>query len=195
MAPPMRSRGTALVHGEGYRRMTPLIAEKAATGFWQSRRIVVTGGAGFLGSYVLAHLRDVGCHQVFVPRSRDYDLVDGADVRRLLEDASPHIVIHLAARVGGIGANQASPGTFFYENLMMGVQLMEEARRRGVEKFVAVGTVCAYPKHTRVPFREKDLWDGTETRRTPMPRTAWRRRCFSSRLEPTASSSGSTPSV
>jgi GDP-L-fucose synthase len=140
--------------------MTPLIAGKVATGFWKSRRIVVTGGAGFLGSYVLAHLRDAGCHEIFVPRSRDYNLVDGAGVRRLLEDASPHVVIHLAARVGGIGANQASPGTFFYENLMMGVQLMEEARRRGVEKFVAVGTVCAYPKYTRVPFRERDLWNG-----------------------------------
>lgn len=130
------------------------------TGFWQTKRVVVTGGGGFLGSYVVERLRQRQCREIFVPRSRDYDLVDGAAVRRLFDDSAPDLVIHLAARVGGIGANQASPGTFFYENLMMGAQLMEEARRREVAKFVAVGTVCAYPKLTPAPFREEDLWNG-----------------------------------
>jgi len=129
-------------------------------GFWDERRVTVTGGAGFLGSYVVERLRERGCREVFVPRSRDYDLVEGTAVRRLFNDARPDLVIHLAARVGGIGANRATPGAFFYENLMMGAQLKEEARQREVEKFVAVGTVCAYPKFTPVPFREEDLWDG-----------------------------------
>ena len=129
-------------------------------GFWDERRVTVTGGAGFLGSYVVERLRERGCREVFVPRSRDYDLVEGTAVRRLFNDARPDLVIHLAARVGGIGANRATPGAFFYENLMMGAQLMEEARQREVEKFVAVGTVCAYPKFTPVPFREEDLWNG-----------------------------------
>jgi GDP-L-fucose synthase len=129
-------------------------------GFWTDRRVTVTGGAGFLGSHVVARLRDAGCRDLTIPRSRDYDLVDRAGVRRLLEEAKPDLVIHLAARVGGIGANRANPAGFFYDNLMMGVQLMEEARRQGVVKFVAVGTVCAYPKHTPVPFRETSLWDG-----------------------------------
>ena len=125
-------------------------------GFWEDRRVTVTGGAGFLGSYVVKALRQRGCREIFAPRSRDYNLVEGAAVRRLFDDARPDMVIHLAAQVGGIGANRAAPGTFFYENLMMGTQLMEEARRRGVEKFV----VCAYPKFTPVPFREEDLWNG-----------------------------------
>ena len=122
--------------------------------------IVVTGGAGFLGRHVVAELDRRGAKQVFVPRSRDYDLVDGEAARRLLDHASPDVVIHMSAVVGGIGANREHPGRFFYENLMMGAQLMEESRKRGVAKFVAVGTVCSYPKHTRVPFREDDLWDG-----------------------------------
>ena len=125
----------------------------------RSRRVTVTGGAGFLGSHVVARLQQRGA-EVFVPRSRDYDLVSADAVRRLYRDARPEIVVHLAARVGGIGANRENPGRFFYENLMMGVQVIEEGRRFGLEKFVAVGTVCAYPKFTPVPFREDDLWNG-----------------------------------
>jgi len=124
------------------------------------QRVVVTGGAGFLGSYVVEGLRARGCEQVFVPRRADYDLVEMEAVRRLYADTEPDLVIHLAAVVGGIGANRQNPGRYFYENLMMGAQLMEEARRCGVRKFVATGTICAYPKHTPVPFKEEDLWDG-----------------------------------
>ncbi len=124
------------------------------------RRVVVTGGAGFLGSYVVAKLRERGVEQVLVPRSKDYDLVTAAGVRCLYDNANPDLVIHLAAVVGGIGANRANPGKYFYDNLMMGVQLMEEARLRGVKKFVATGTICAYPKFTPVPFKEDDLWNG-----------------------------------
>jgi GDP-L-fucose synthase len=130
------------------------------TSFWSARRVMVTGGAGFFGSFVADRLRAEGAKEVFIPRSRDYDLVDLAAVRRAYGDGSPDIVIHLAAVVGGIGANQRHPGKFFYENLMMGAQLMEEGRRHGVEKFVAIGTVCSYPKFTPVPFRETDLWAG-----------------------------------
>lgn len=127
---------------------------------WQSKRVVVTGGAGFLGSFVVEKLRQRGCRFVFAPRSRDYDLRDGDAIGSLLGDANPHIIIHLAAVVGGIGVNRANPGRFFYDNAIMGVQLMEYARRYGVEKFVAVGTVCAYPKFASVPFREEELWNG-----------------------------------
>jgi GDP-L-fucose synthase len=127
--------------------------------FWKGRRVVVTGGAGFMGSRVVDRLRLNGA-DVVVPRSRDYNLVDGAAVRRLYKDARPDVVIHAAAVVGGIGANRANPGRFFYDNLMMGVQCLEEARQSGVKKFVAVGTICAYPKFTPVPFKEEELWNG-----------------------------------
>jgi len=124
------------------------------------KRICVTGGGGFLGKQVVRRLQEVGCQNVFVVRSRDYDLVQADDVRKLYRDSSPQVVIHLAAVVGGIGANRDNPGKFFYENIMMGTQLMEEARRNSVEKFVQIGTVCAYPKFAQVPFREDDLWSG-----------------------------------
>jgi GDP-L-fucose synthase len=119
----------------------------------------VTGGAGFLGAYTVARLHERGA-DVFVPRRAEYDLVATDAVRRFYRDARPQILVHLAAQVGGIGANRANPGRFFYDNLMMGAQLMEEGRRAGVQKFVAIGTVCAYPKLTPVPFREQDLWNG-----------------------------------
>jgi len=128
--------------------------------FFKDKRIVVTGGAGFLGRYVTEGLDDRGCENILVPRRRDYDLVKSDHVRRMYEDMKPDIAIHLAAVVGGIGANREHPGEFFYKNLMMGVQLMEQGRMHGLEKLVAIGTVCAYPKHTPVPFREDDLWGG-----------------------------------
>ncbi len=128
--------------------------------FFTNRRIVITGGAGFLGSYVIEGLRNRGCKNILVPKIEDYNLVNLPDISRMYDDMKPGIVIHLAAVVGGIGANREHPGKFFYENLMMGIQLIEQARIRNIEKFVAIGTVCAYPKFTPVPFKEDDLWIG-----------------------------------
>lgn len=128
--------------------------------FWTGQRVCVSGGSGFLGSYVLARLKQLGCAALGAPRSAEFDLREAGAIRRMYDTSRPDIVIHLAATVGGIGANRANPGRFFFDNLIMGVQLMEEARLRGIKKFVAVGTVCAYPKHTPVPFREEDLWAG-----------------------------------
>jgi GDP-L-fucose synthase len=128
--------------------------------FFEKRRIVVTGGAGFLGRYVVEGLKKRGCKNILVPLIEEYDFVQFEDVRRMYETMKPDIVIHLAAIVGGIGANREHPGKFFYDNLMMGVQLIEQGRQRGIEKFVAIGTVCAYPKFTPVPFKEEDLWNG-----------------------------------
>ena len=127
--------------------------------FWNGRRVVVTGGAGFLGSFVVGRLREAGALPT-VPRSADYDLVDRAACRRLLADARPDMVIHLAAQVGGIGANRSNPGRFLFENAMMGLQLFEECRLAQVPKLVALGTICAYPKFAPVPFKEDDLWNG-----------------------------------
>ena len=128
--------------------------------FWQNKKICVTGGAGFLGSFILEGLKQRGAANVFVPRIEEYDLVNPRDIQRVLDLARPDIIIHLAALAGGIGANRARPADFFYINLMMGVQLMHEAWKFGVEKFVAIGTVCAYPKFTPVPFKEENLWEG-----------------------------------
>jgi GDP-L-fucose synthase len=128
--------------------------------FFGDRRVVVTGGAGFLGGYVTQGLWKRGCKNILVPKIEDYDLVNLSDIVRMYENMKPDIVVHLAAVVGGIGANRQRPGEFFYKNLMMGVQLIEQGRLRNIEKFVAIGTVCAYPKFTPVPFREQDLWNG-----------------------------------
>ena len=127
---------------------------------WAGRRVMVTGGGGFLGRAVVARLRAAGATDIFVPRSVGYDLRTKDGIDRALADGQPEMVIHLAAVVGGIGANRENPGRFFYENAIMGIQLIEQARLFGVAKFVTVGTVCAYPKFTPVPFREDDLWNG-----------------------------------
>ena len=132
----------------------------ADNGFWLNKRVCVTGGAGFLGSFVLEGLAKRGAEKVFVPHYEEYDLRKPEGIDRMLDDAEPDIIIHLAALAGGIGANRARPAEFFYDNLMMGVPLMHEAWRHSVEKFVAIGTICAYPKFTPIPFREENLWEG-----------------------------------
>ncbi len=137
-----------------------------AENFWMNKKIIVTGGAGFLGSFVIAKLKERGAVDIFIPRIEDYNLVDPTDIKRLYADslkgvdAKNVVIIHLAANVGGIGANMEHPADFFYDNLMMGVELMHQAYKNGVGKFVAIGTVCAYPKFTPVPFKEDDLWIG-----------------------------------
>ncbi len=128
--------------------------------FWSSRRVCVTGGRGFLGSYIIQKLGERGAKDIFVPEYPDYDLVQRDSILRMLDEAKPDLIIHLAANVGGIGANRARPAEFYYDNLMMGAQLIHESWKQGVEKFVALGTVCAYPKFTPVPFSEEDLWNG-----------------------------------
>ncbi len=128
--------------------------------FWRERSVCVTGGAGFLGRHLVKLLAERGAGSVFVPTVDEYDLVQADAIRRMYDDSSPDVVIHLAAVVGGIGANRAHPGAFFYKNLMMGIQLLHEGMLRRIGKFVAVGTVCAYPKFAPVPFREQDLWNG-----------------------------------
>jgi GDP-L-fucose synthase len=128
--------------------------------FWANKRVVVTGGNGFLGSFVVERLRAAGCREITVPRSRDYDLREKSEALRLYADARPDIFIHLAAVVGGIGANRVNPGRFFYDNAAMGLHVIEAARVVGLEKFVCAGTICSYPKFTPVPFREEDFWNG-----------------------------------
>ena len=128
--------------------------------FWSDKSVTVTGGAGFLGSFVVEQLKEKNPKDIFVPRSSEYDLRKKDAIIQMYEDAEPDVVIHLAATVGGIGANRENPGKFFYDNAIMGIQLMEYARKYEVDKFTTLGTVCAYPKHTPVPFKEEDLWDG-----------------------------------
>ena len=130
------------------------------TKFWTARHVMVTGGSGFLGTAVVARLRQAGATDIFVPRSSEYDLRTREGIDRAIAQGKPDLIIHLAAVVGGIGANRDNPGRFFYENAIMGIELMEQARLAGVDKFVGVGTVCSYPKFTPVPFHEDDLWDG-----------------------------------
>jgi GDP-L-fucose synthase len=129
-------------------------------GFWENRRVVLSGGNGFLGSFVVEKLRSAGCREILAPRSREYDLREKSEALRLFKDARPDIFIHLAAVVGGIGANRANPGRFFYDNAVMGINVIEAGRIAGVEKLVCAGTICSYPKFTPVPFREENFWNG-----------------------------------
>jgi len=131
-----------------------------AMSFWKKRSVLVTGGAGFLGSHVVEELERRGCRSIFVPRSTKYDLREKGDIQRCLADCKPDLVIHLAAVVGGIGANREHPGSFLYDNAIMGISLIEECRKFGVEKMTLLGTICAYPKITPIPFREENLWNG-----------------------------------
>ena len=126
----------------------------------KDRKVIVTGGAGFLGKFVVKKLKDRNCKEIFIPKIEEYDLRNLETIKKMYRDAEADVVIHLAAVVGGIGANRENPGSFFYDNLIMGIQLMEQARLIGIEKFVALGTICAYPKYTKVPFKEEDLWSG-----------------------------------
>ena len=128
--------------------------------YWKDKRVCVTGGAGFLGSFVCEKLAARGAKEIFVPKIEDYDLVQKDSINKMLEDSKPDVIIHLAAQVGGIGANLLHPADFFYDNLMMGVQLIHESYLRGIQKFVALGTICAYPKFTPLPFAEENLWEG-----------------------------------
>ena len=129
-------------------------------GFWDNKKVTVTGGKGFLGSYILEKLQQRGCKNIAVANLPEYNLTNMTDIQRMYREQKPDIVIHLAAVVGGIGANRKNPGKFFYENAIMGIQLMHEAYLNNIEKFIAIGTICAYPKFTPVPFREEDLWNG-----------------------------------
>lgn len=146
---------TAAIH----RRPPTLEVVSLSDDFWHNKRVMVTGGDGFLGKYVVRRLSQCGA-SIFVPRIENYDLRRLEDIRRALKDSNPQVVIHLAARVGGIGANLEHPAEFFYDNLMMSVPLLHESWAAGIEKFVALGTICCYPKFTPVPFREENLWDG-----------------------------------
>lgn len=132
----------------------------AENNVWQGKRVTVTGGGGFLGSFVVEKLRARGATEIFIPRSRDYDLVEPAEITRMLQDSQPDVLIHVAALAGGIGLNRAKPADLFYKNIMMGIPLMHQAWEQGVDKFVALGTVCAYPKFANTPFREDELWEG-----------------------------------
>ncbi|HNR93382.1 MAG TPA: NAD-dependent epimerase/dehydratase family protein, partial [Kiritimatiellia bacterium] len=128
--------------------------------FWEKKNVLVTGGAGFLGSHVVDELKRMGCKNIFIPRSAQYDLREKGDIQRCLKDSNPDLVIHLAAVVGGIGANREHPGSFLYDNAIMGISLIEECRKFGVAKMTLLGTICAYPKITPIPFREENLWNG-----------------------------------